>query len=259
MTPFSARPRRTLLALALATTPLPVAAQSRSRLEIDLGVLHALHRDAEASPLKYGGAGAALSLAYARRAGSALGRLDLGLSTSSLHSAISSGGTPSQDLARAYVELSADAARSQRRYTVGARLSGDVALRVYHPAGSNASDYAYVFMHAALGPQITRRWSPTGRPLVATLGVPVLGAVVRPYTDVRIIPREGVRWTLATPVNLQSAALRIALMQRPSGRTDWSLVYRAYLARYDGNTPYRAIENTVAVRLGIGAMRSGTP
>jgi hypothetical protein len=231
-----------------------LAAQGRNRLELDVATQHLAHREAVASPLAYTGLGFAGSAAYTRRAWNRDLRLSLEVGVQALESSVSSGGFPQEEIGRFQLEFTAQPADSGGRRGLGPRLSADLAYRDYQALANGSGDFGYVFIHVAAGALIERTARVRQSILTYAVGVPLVGWVSRPYTDVRIIPREGMGWRLATPFTLQTVDLRVALTRSTRPNPRWRLVYHGYLALFDPSTPYRAFENSIGLRLTFGRL-----
>jgi hypothetical protein len=240
--------------------PDSLPGRPRTEYRVLLGITNATHRDEMASPMRYLGGGAGLALELERA--SPARRWTLAARAAVLELTTSAPATTLPDLRRqrvADVELLFGRhwrvlpSWSRGMLYVGPRLSLVSTLRnhFYHrPAGE---DQAFVFMNLALGPELVAE-SDLGVRGRFRYGValPLIAVVERPYSDIRVIAREGFQPRFATIASLQAPEALLEY-RRPMGpRTALQLRYRGRTTIYASDAPwYRTVDNNLAVGLGV--------
>lgn len=238
-------------------------AQPRHAVLLQMGLAHALNRDGSISPLAYGGVGLSVGVGYERA--SRLRRIEIAVrgALPTLTSDKSQGGAPRQDVLQ--VELLFGMGWRVRSDTtlpqlfLGPRLSLNTVFRNHvYPTVLGGDDSGYLFMNLALGPEIAgeSRIGANGRFRYA-LAVPLIALVEHPYSDIRLLVREGLNPRVATVTTFNDAELTLGYDRPFARRAAWLARWRMRFTRYDGHDSYRAMATVLDFGIAIGRMGQG--
>jgi hypothetical protein len=225
----------------------------RTELRALLGFTYATHRDETASPLRYLGGGLGLALELERASPRRRWNLGMRAAMPTLTTSTTRNDLPRQEV----FDLDLLIGRHWRVYPswsrgalyLGPRLSLGTTLRNHVYPAQIGDDQAFVFMNLALGPEMVAESDLGARGSFrygATL--PFVALVERPYSDIRVLAREGLTPRFATIVALQNPEALLEY-RRTMGRRSALLVhYRGRATIYASDAPwYRAVDNNFAV------------
>ncbi len=239
-----------------ATAPVISHAQEQvatrvRRLELTGGVAALSLRDEAASPLRYDGAAPLLQLGYTLLHERSRFSLRGGVAYGSLTAATSSGGLPSEADVHGWIE--ADYLRSlgtgteRWRWAVGGTAAFRLAVRNHSYANPIGTALWYSFASLSLAPAVALE-RPFGdrRALAASLAIPLVALVSRPYSDVQVF-RYGVPVRAVLVGRLQALDLGVRYATPVAPRADLVLGYRLVVERLRDLEPYRWASQSVWV------------
>jgi len=251
---------RGFAAAALAAVTWTASAQSqstRTRVDASIGFAGIQHRDATASPVSYAGFGGSLSLDVDRVGPMRRASLNMRVAVPRLSSSVTEAGYPREEVSQGDLAVSLgwrvrrNATRA--RLYLGPRLSftNTYWRHIFPP--NVGDEMGYLFANIALAPEVSG-FSPVRQgTLEFRAAVPLVALVEHPYTDVRVIPPEGLQLRWATVTSFQQANLAVAYRRSFTRRVGWVARYRARVTRYVGAQPYRAAENALDLGAVLGA------
>jgi hypothetical protein len=243
-----------LLAAAGSAHGQTVAADREVKLTVGVGRNDRVNR--AVSPVRFGGAGIAVGLAY-RASGN---RLDIDASAHGRAESLepAAGGSASDErVTSGEIRLSVLPARRARERTVSfggeADLTGVVVAHRYADPGQRTT--TYVLATATVGPlvSIRRNIGGGGGTAEARLSTPLIGIVAHPYSALR--EGRALETRVATVASLRAATAVVSYTPAATRRFGLVYEYRFAVMRYDAVLPVRALSQSFAIGL---VRRSGT-
>jgi hypothetical protein len=237
------------------------------RLSLVVGPLFVSQRDEKASPVRYDGAVPFLEVGYTTRTTRRILDLRMGGAFGILRSTLTQrNDVPHQKTMRGWITLEYSRALRapccRTRWLVGGRVSANATVIAHVYDASTGNEQGYGFFSTTLGPVLAvQRASGERATLSATLGVPLLALIGRPYSVFAPFyndPRpNGIGFwpRLATVGEFQAADFTAAYTAHRSG-ADLVLGYHLVVERYRDVEPFgfaaQGVSLTLAVRMGGG-------
>ena len=218
----------------------------------EAGVYHGAFRDDVASPLRYGGWGQQARLTGSLASRHLTFRAHLAAASATLRSSITSGALPVEKLIVSTASIAVlRELKMDRPLRVGPEFIAGFEARDHH-FSPPAEVLRFGLAYTALAARAERRWTLGTRTVVTELGVPVLTAVARPPSDLRLVAHEGLRWNVAAPWTFRALDYRLAYVPRVVRHVGWSASHRAAYRRYADPKRYGSVENSFTVSLAYG-------
>ena len=242
--------------LLASTSPAQEGPIREHQLSVGGGPLFVSQRDANASPLRYGGTASSFHAGYAARTGGQWVAVRLGGALGSLRSDLTQGDLPRQEAWRGWIET--EYARVlisdfRTRWLLGARLAAHGTAIHHFYADPGRSEAGYTFFSAALGPIVGVERAIGGRTTVsAWLGASLLALIARPYVGGSFLEQGGALHLRVAAVDAFQAPQLTAVYTTEIARgTDFVLVYHATVERYRDSQPFRYASQDVCLALQV--------
>ena len=211
-------------------------------------------RDANASPLRYGGTAVSFQAGYAARTGGTWLAVRVGGALGNLRSDLTQDNLPRQEVWRGWVEteyahvLISD---YRTRWLLGARLAVHGTAIHHFYADPGGSEAGYTFASAALGPIVAvERAIGAHTTVSAWLGASLFALIARPYVGGGFLNQGGVPHVRAAALDLfQAPQLTAAYATEIDRGTDLVVAYHAVVERYRDSQPFRYASQDVSVAL----------